>query len=169
MINLGMENSEVKEAAVKYNYFTIEDYLEVERTSQENKYELHEGYLVTMQGASLNHVRIATALTAKIWHHLANPAMFFPATLKSVFFRKNRLFTPIFPSFANHLSFTISIKMCCSTLRLLLKCSVPPPKNTTGAINIFITVKWSRFANTSSWIHPVFTFIRPVNKTTDNG
>jgi hypothetical protein len=46
-----MENSEVREAALKYNYYTVEDYLEIERANTGNKYELHEGYLVTMQGS----------------------------------------------------------------------------------------------------------------------
>jgi Uma2 family endonuclease len=62
-----MENSEVREAALKYNYYTVEDYLEIERANTGNKYELHEGYLVTMQGSSVNHARITTTLIVKIF------------------------------------------------------------------------------------------------------
>jgi Uma2 family endonuclease len=65
-----MENSEVREAALKYNYYTVEHYLEIERANTGNKYELHEGYLVTMQGASLSHVRIVSNLVTGLSAHL---------------------------------------------------------------------------------------------------
>lgn len=65
-----MENSEVNEAAPKYNYYTIEDYLAIERESVSNKYELHEGALITMQGASRSHVRIVRNLISSIDNHL---------------------------------------------------------------------------------------------------
>lgn len=61
-----MENSEVNEAAPKYNYYTIEDYLEIERSSTENKYELHDGKLIVMQGASENHVTIVANMMIEI-------------------------------------------------------------------------------------------------------
>lgn len=61
-----MENSEVNEAAPKYNYFTIDEYLSIERSSTENKYELHEGKLIVMQGASQNHVRIVANMMIEV-------------------------------------------------------------------------------------------------------
>lgn len=90
-----MENSEVKEATLKYNYFTPDDYLEIDRTSNENKYELHEGYLVTMQGASVNHVRIATTLIAKIGHFLeGNSCEVFSGDLKIGILSKESIVYP---------------------------------------------------------------------------
>ena len=59
-----MEN-EVKEPALKYNYTSAEEYLEMERASQE-KHELHHGIIVTMAGASLNHNRIVSNLIGNI-------------------------------------------------------------------------------------------------------
>ena len=49
--------NEVKEPALKYNYTTAEGYLEIDRASQE-KYELHQGTLITMTGASLKHNQV---------------------------------------------------------------------------------------------------------------
>src|SRR5688572_32989272 len=48
-----MEN-EVKEPAPKYNYVSPEQYLEMERASQE-KHEYYNGEVFAMSGASLKH------------------------------------------------------------------------------------------------------------------
>ena len=63
-----MEN-EVKEPALKYNYTIAEEYLEIDRTSQE-KYELHQGTLITMTGASLKHNQIVSNLIVGIGSYL---------------------------------------------------------------------------------------------------
>ena len=47
-----MEN-EVKEPAPKFNYVSPDEYLAVERASEE-KHEYYDGYIVTMSGARLN-------------------------------------------------------------------------------------------------------------------
>lgn len=65
-----MENSEVKEAAPKYNYYTINDYLALERESRGIRHELHEGQLITMQGSSRNHARVVRNLITTIDNHL---------------------------------------------------------------------------------------------------
>ena len=48
-----MEN-EVKEPAPKYNYVSPEEYLEMERASDE-KHEYYDGYMYAMTGATLAH------------------------------------------------------------------------------------------------------------------
>jgi Uma2 family endonuclease len=63
-----MEN-EVKEPALKYNYTTAEEYLEMERVSQE-KHELHNGIVITMSGASLEHNQIVRNLIGNIYPFL---------------------------------------------------------------------------------------------------
>ncbi len=63
-----MEN-EVNEPALKYNYTTAEEYLEMERTSQE-KHELHHGTVITMTGASLKHNQIVRNLIVNIGSYL---------------------------------------------------------------------------------------------------
>ena len=57
-----MEN-ELKEPAPKYNYFTIKEYLEMERNSEE-KHEYYEGEIFSMSGASISHNRISMNLSA---------------------------------------------------------------------------------------------------------
>lgn len=52
-----MEN-EVKEPAPKYNYVSPEDYLKMERSSQE-KHQYYKGEIYAMSGASLRHNIIA--------------------------------------------------------------------------------------------------------------
>jgi Uma2 family endonuclease len=56
-----MEN-EGKEPAPKYNYLTIQEYLEMERNSGE-KHEYYEGEIFSMSGASINHNRISMNLS----------------------------------------------------------------------------------------------------------
>ena len=63
-----MEN-EVKEPALKYNYTTAEEYLEMERASKE-KHELHHGTIITMIGASLKHKQIVINLIVNIGSYL---------------------------------------------------------------------------------------------------
>ena len=61
-----MENdNEVKEPAPKYNYISPDEYLEMERASEE-KHEYYDGYVVTLNGASLKHNYIAGNLYTKI-------------------------------------------------------------------------------------------------------
>ncbi len=77
-----MEN-EVKEPALKYNYTTAEEYLEMERASQE-KHELHHGTIITMTGASLNHNRIVTNLIVSIGSYLKGKSCnVFPSDLRT--------------------------------------------------------------------------------------
>ncbi|MEO5562410.1 MAG: Uma2 family endonuclease [Chitinophagaceae bacterium] len=59
-----MEN-EVKEPAPKYNYISPEEYLEMERAS-ENKNEYYHGQMLAMSGASLNHNNIDRNLISAI-------------------------------------------------------------------------------------------------------
>jgi Uma2 family endonuclease len=57
-----MENK-LEEPAVQYNYYSLEEYWDIEGSS-ENKNEYYNGNLVVMQGASLNHNHIVTNLAA---------------------------------------------------------------------------------------------------------
>jgi Uma2 family endonuclease len=59
-----MEN-EVKEPAPKYNYISPEEYLEMERASEE-KHEYYDGYVVSMSGASKEHNFITVNLLREI-------------------------------------------------------------------------------------------------------
>jgi len=59
-----MEN-ELKEPAPKYNYITPDEYLAMERASEE-KHEYYDGFVITMSGARLRHNRVARNLYAKI-------------------------------------------------------------------------------------------------------
>jgi Uma2 family endonuclease len=63
-----MEN-EVKEPAPKYNYISPDEYLEMERASEE-KHEYYDGYVVAMSGARLVHNQISSNLYAKIGSYL---------------------------------------------------------------------------------------------------
>lgn len=63
-----MENL-VNEAAPKYNFITPEEYLAMERASEE-KHEYYDGYVVAMSGARLAHNQIAVNLYAKIGSYL---------------------------------------------------------------------------------------------------
>jgi Uma2 family endonuclease len=56
---------EIQEPALKYNYVSPEEYLAAERTAKE-KHELHEGHIVTMTGASLEHNDIVSNLIGSI-------------------------------------------------------------------------------------------------------
>jgi Uma2 family endonuclease len=59
-----MEN-EVKEPAPKYNYISPDEYLEMERASDQ-KHEYYDGLVVAMSGASMEHNQIAMNLYSKI-------------------------------------------------------------------------------------------------------
>ena len=63
-----MEN-EVKEPAPKYNYISPEQYLEIERNSEE-KHEYHKGEIFAMSGASPAHNDIAYNINRLIASHL---------------------------------------------------------------------------------------------------
>ena len=63
-----MEN-EVKEPAPKYNYISPDEYLQMERAS-EQKHEYYDGYVVAMTGARLKHNQIAANLVANIGSYL---------------------------------------------------------------------------------------------------
>lgn len=77
-----MEN-EVKEPALKYNYTSAQEYLEMERASPE-KHELHQGTVITMQGASLKHNQIVTNLVANIATYLKGKScQVFPSDLRT--------------------------------------------------------------------------------------
>ncbi|QEC51524.1 Uma2 family endonuclease [Anseongella ginsenosidimutans] len=65
-----MENNEVNEAAPRYYpRMTAEEYLEWER-GQEFKHEYHDGEIVVMQGAALNHNYVNMNLIGPIAMHL---------------------------------------------------------------------------------------------------
>lgn len=77
-----MEN-ELKEPALKYNYTSAEEYLEIERSSEE-KHELHNGRIITMAGASLKHNRIVGNLIVNIGSHLKGKSCnVFPSDLRT--------------------------------------------------------------------------------------
>jgi len=63
-----MEN-EVKEPALKYGYVSSEEYLVAEKSAKE-KHELHQGQMVAMSGASLEHNRIVSSIVVEIGAHL---------------------------------------------------------------------------------------------------
>ena len=55
----------VEEPALQYNFYSLEEYWDIE-SSTENKNEYYNGYLIVMQGASINHNRITTNLAATL-------------------------------------------------------------------------------------------------------
>ena len=59
-----MEN-EVKEPVPKYNYISPDEYLAMERASEE-KHEYYDGYVVAMSGARLKHNQVAANLMIDI-------------------------------------------------------------------------------------------------------
>jgi Uma2 family endonuclease len=63
-----MEN-ELKEPAPKYNYISPDEYLAMERESEE-KNEYYDGFIIAMSGARLRHNRVARNLYAKIGNFL---------------------------------------------------------------------------------------------------
>ena len=78
-----MEN-EVKDPALKYNYTTAEEYLEIERASLLEKHELHEGTIVTMTGASLKHNQIVRNIIVSIGSYLKGKSCsVFPSDLRT--------------------------------------------------------------------------------------
>jgi Uma2 family endonuclease len=96
---MDMEDNEIKselhEAAVKYNYYTLEEYLDIERSAETYKHELHEGYLISMQGASINHVRINGNLMVSIGSYLKNkPCDVFANDLKVAILSKESVTYP---------------------------------------------------------------------------
>ena len=64
-----MENM-LNEPALKYNFCSLEEYIEIEATSA-GKNEYYNGQLVVMQGASLNHNRIVANLIKSIGNNLS--------------------------------------------------------------------------------------------------
>jgi Uma2 family endonuclease len=77
-----MEN-EIKEPALKYNYISAQEYLEMERSSPE-KHELHRGTVITMTGASLKHNQIVSNLVADIGTFLKGKScQVFPSDLRT--------------------------------------------------------------------------------------
>src|SRR5687768_17468528 len=88
-----MEN-EVKEPALKYNYTSAEEYLEMERASQE-KHELHHGVIINMAGASLNHNRIVGNLIISIGSYLKGKSCsVFPGDLRTKILTKDSFTYP---------------------------------------------------------------------------
>ena len=75
--------NQLEEAALKYNYFTPEEYLTFERASLRDKHELHQGKLVTMQGATMKHNRIVRNALVGIGTHLKGQSCeVFPSDLR---------------------------------------------------------------------------------------
>jgi Uma2 family endonuclease len=60
-----ISQNEVRESALRYNYTSAEDYLEMERSSKE-KHEYYEGEIFTMAATSLRHVTITQNLNRLI-------------------------------------------------------------------------------------------------------
>lgn len=60
----------LNEPALKYNFCSLEEYIEIEATSA-GKNEYYNGQLVVMQGASLNHNRIVANLIKSIGNNLS--------------------------------------------------------------------------------------------------
>jgi Uma2 family endonuclease len=73
-----MEN-EVKEPAPKYNYISPDEYLAMERASEE-KHEYYDGYVIAMSGARLKHIQIASNLNAEIGSFLKDKKCQFLST-----------------------------------------------------------------------------------------
>jgi Uma2 family endonuclease len=65
-----MEN-ELKEPAPKYNYITPDEYLEIERESEE-KHEYYDGFVIAMSGARLRHNQIEANIIGIIVNYLSN-------------------------------------------------------------------------------------------------
>jgi len=63
-----MEN-EVKEPAPKYHFISPDEYLAMERASEE-KHEYYDGYVQAMSGARLKHVQIAGNLYTELGSYL---------------------------------------------------------------------------------------------------
>ena len=63
-----MEN-EVKEPAPKFDYVSPDEYLVMERASEE-KHEYYDGYVTAMSGARLKHNQVAANLISKIGSYL---------------------------------------------------------------------------------------------------
>jgi Uma2 family endonuclease len=59
----------IKEPAPKYNYISPDEYLAMERASDE-KHEYYDGYMVAMSGARLKHNQITGNLVAEIGNFL---------------------------------------------------------------------------------------------------
>jgi Uma2 family endonuclease len=59
-----MENS-IQEPAFKYNFYSPQEYLEIEHASEE-KHEYFDGQIYNMSGASLKHTRVARNLIFSI-------------------------------------------------------------------------------------------------------
>jgi len=55
--------------ATKLQKLTIEEYLEIEQSS-DNKYEYHDGYIYGMAGGTVNHGRISTNISREIGNNL---------------------------------------------------------------------------------------------------
>lgn len=63
-----MEN-EVKEPTPKYNFISPDEYLQMERASEE-KHEYYDGYVVTLTGARLKHNQITANIVTNIGSYL---------------------------------------------------------------------------------------------------
>jgi Uma2 family endonuclease len=91
-----MEN-EVKEPAAKYNYVSPEDYLVMERASQE-KHEYFKGEVFAMSGASQKHNDIARNINTIILPFLkGNPCRMYGSDLR-IHIPENTLYT--YPDFS---------------------------------------------------------------------
>jgi Uma2 family endonuclease len=85
----------VEEPAVKYErLMSPQEYLEWER-KQEIRHEYAEGFIITMQGASMKHEGIVTNLIGNIHPFLkGNPCKVFPSNLRTYVKTKESYFYP---------------------------------------------------------------------------
>jgi Uma2 family endonuclease len=75
-------DNEVKEPAPKYNYISPDEYLEMERASDQ-KHEYYDGLVIAMSGASRAHNRIAMNLYAEVGSFLKGKScMMYPSDMR---------------------------------------------------------------------------------------
>ena len=118
------ELNQLEEAALKYNYYSPEDYLSFERASLRDKHELHQGHLVTMQGATIKHNRIVSNLIRGIGTYLKGKSCeVFPSDL--------RVYIPTAESFTYP-----DVSIVCDELDVLKDTYLDTIKNPTVIIEV---------------------------------
>ena len=91
-----MEN-EVKEPAPKCNYISPDEYLEMERVSDE-KHEYYDGYVIAMSGARLKHIQITSNLNSEIGPYLkGKECQFLSTDMRVVTSGRDSYLYPIYP------------------------------------------------------------------------
>jgi len=86
-----MENK-VEEPALKYNYISEEEYLEMGRAATE-KHEYYQGEVFAMSGASANHNIVFSNLFGEIFHKLKGKGCKPYGSYLRIHIPKNTLYT----------------------------------------------------------------------------